>query len=265
MTQSIEETGFSIFNYALMFWGGSVCLALQYMLQAIFVFSKKSSHMFILIISGLAICLIEISVVTLFLYVYDEDEAVGLGIVVALFWFAMIQITTILYVKRIQSLGFFTSFDKYLKYLPYAVGVLEIPTVVSIILDGLNLDYFSYYDFSSISFASLSIILEVVLYLSLNRKLEFILEYKPAALKKIAFNIRIMFVLTILLEVGIIASKVMKCNLDFSIRPFTHILRIFVLIQFYNDLLVSVNRDMQNHLSLKIPSYLADSCYAEEL
>ena len=248
-------------SLALIFWGGSICLFSQYVLQAIFVFSC-SSYLFKMVILGLLSCVIEATLVMAFIY-YDFNDAVSiaLGVCVAFFWFVMIQITTWLSVKRIQSLGYYMAFDSYIQYVPYIVGLLEIPTTLCIILDAWNVNLFlGYYDISSTVFAFLSIILEITLCILLIKKLNFILEYKPKTLSKLAFHIKFMCLLITLLECGIIVSKIMKLPLDFSIRPFTHLLRIYVIIQFYNDLLLSVDQEMQQLDSLKLPSF-DDSIY----
>ncbi len=220
-------------------------------MDAVFVFSR-ASLIFKLIVCGLICSIVESTLVVGFLYM-DLDSTANsiLSVFVALFWFLMIQITTILHVKRISSMGYYMWFDKYMRYLPLVIGCLEVPTVVCIILDGFNVIPMNedgiaigYYDIFSILFAGISILVELILYWFLYLKLKFILEYNPNLLSKLIFHINVMLGVIVITEVAIIVAKSCHTVLDLSIRPLTQLLRIYVIIQFYSDLILGIDTDM---------------------
>ena len=241
-----------MFKLAMIVYGGSICLFLQYVMQAHFVFTRKGK-IFWTILLGLVLSMIEATLVLFYFYtdINDTTQAV-LGCFISVLWFTIIQIATVLSVVRLKSLGNYMYFDKYLDYIPPIVAFLELPKAVSIILGSLELLALphEYYGFSTFLFSASAIVVEVGLYYMLHLKLNHIMELQPNKLKRLSFTIKFTTAIVLLLEFGIIVAKWIhmnineSINIDFSMRPLAQILRIYIIIQFYSDLLVFAQKQI---------------------
>eukprot|EP00835_Amoeboradix_gromovi_P001202 NODE_50_length_27150_cov_0.307308.p7 type:complete len:305 gc:universal NODE_50_length_27150_cov_0.307308:11622-10708(-) len=235
-------------------WGGATCLFLQYMLHAYTVFALKTSKIYLLIVTGLILCYLESCLTIVNIFVVDGNSTrytshslrdwYLINIPMNIIWFFMVQVVIWLYVLRIQSLGTYGTIDRYLKYSPVVVAIMQLPNLV-INLARLNIESiddvkYHYFVISSSVFSVCITIVEIAMFLILIKKLNFILEYKQAVLLKIGFHLKITCVAVIFLDV-VMAIVRFQFPVDFSISPIIYLLRIYIIIQFYSDLLVSVN------------------------
>ena len=257
-------------------WGGSTCLFLQYLLQAYTVFTRKTSKIFILTITGLCLCYLEscLTMVSVVIRSLTKVTHSGIGdmnslalwymiyIPINISWFLMVQVVTWLYVLRIKSLGYYTKIDSYMKYAPLIVAVMQMPNLI-INLARLNIEdvvdkQYHYFEISSSVFSVCITLVEIAMFLILLKKLNFILEYKPNVLNKMGHHLKVTCSAVIFMDI-VMAGVRFLFLIDFSISPLIYLLRIYIIIQFYSDLLVSVNREYASTFELKVPSYLQDS------
>ena len=244
-------------------WGGCTCLFLQYLLLAYTVFNNKKSKIFKLLILGLVLCYLEscLTIIPIFTQVLKRNEKPSsspmmwylTSLPMAIVWFLMIQIVLWLYILRIKSLGNYGKYDKYLNYIPLVIAIQQMPNVLITVIPEVDMSE-SYHKFtiSSSVFSFTIALLEIFLFYVLMQKLNFILEYKPDDLRKIGKRLRLASVIVILLEIGMSILR-FAFPVDFSISPIINLLKLNIIIQFYSDLLVSVNRECQH--SSKLCSY----------
>ena len=249
-------------------WGGSTCLFLQYLLQAYTVFTKKDSIIYKLLVAGLFVCYLEstLSMVYVGLRFYAGEETPSIGnldpltvwyliyIPTNIAWFAMIQIVTWLYVLRISSLGAYMPIDRYIRHAPIIVGILQLPNFI-INLARLNLEneIHNYFVISSSIFSIFIIFIEFVMFLVLMAKLNYILEYRASLMGKMARHLKITCIVVIVLEIAMAGIR-FTFLVDFSISPIIYLLRIYIIIQFYSDLLVTINKECKTINSLQFKS-----------
>ena len=236
-------------------WGGATCLFLQYLLQAYTVFNKKDSKIYRLIIAGLLMCYLQSSltmIVVIIDFVYPNMKLslivwYSIFIPLTLAWFFMVQINQWMYVYRIKSLGTYSRVDKYMNYVPFFVAFIQLPNFI-INLARLNIEdvddkKYHYFIISSSIFSICISFVEICMFFILLRKLNFILEYKPDVLAKMGHHLKVTCVLVILLEV-VMAVVRFEFLVDFSISPLIYLLKIYIIIQFYNDLLANINKQI---------------------
>eukprot|EP00835_Amoeboradix_gromovi_P004166 NODE_309_length_11266_cov_0.459479.p3 type:complete len:268 gc:universal NODE_309_length_11266_cov_0.459479:9426-8623(-) len=235
-------------------WGGTISLALQYLLNAVITFEKKYNKMFIGIVCAIFLCVLESTIAIHYIYYsqYNDNpqNQLIMGSFFAFTWFSMIQVVTWLYVLRIDSLGKYCKFDKCCWTIPYFIGVFELFTVIGIVLHATQIDSFkNYYRYSSLVFTVISILLEIFMTYLLIKKLSFILEYRDDLLAKLGLQIKVACVAVVLLEVAIIVLKFYGSFVDVALRPFTYIVRIYVIIQFYDDLIMALHHSNSSGLA----------------
>ena len=254
-------------------WGGCSCLFLQYNLQISSVFTTKTSKIYILTILGLCMCYLE-SCLTMISVFTRSAYAANLGftstsidpltmwyafnIPMNVVWFLMVQIVTWLYVYRVQSLGTSVKVDKYLKYVPFIIGIFQLPNVV------INLTVFnsesgnqkSNYFIVSSSILSVCItFVELSMFTILLQKLNAILEFKPVELAKVGMHLKINCAAVMGLQI-IMAIVRFFVLIDFAVSPLIYLLRIYIIIQLYSDVLVSIDREYKTTLDSNLSSYL---------
>ena len=241
-------------------WGGATCLFLQYMLQAFIVFEKKDSIIFQLILVGLIMCYLQSSL-TMIVVVLDVTRPevqlsvftwYCISIPMNLAWFAMVQINQWLYVLRIRSLGCHSKFESYIIYVPYSVALLQLPNFIINVarLNIKKVDFGKYSNFitSSSIFSICISFVEICMFIILLQKLNFILEYKPEVLLKMAYHLTLTCSFVVCLEI-IMAAVRFFILVDFSISPLINLLKLYIIIQFYNDLIISINKQVRLSLS----------------
>ncbi len=227
-------------------WGGTFCLFLQYLSLAYMSFDLRYSRMFFGIVTALILCVIESTLAIFYTYTkYGQPEKLIVGIFFGLSWFFMIQVVTWLYVLRIDSLGKYMTFDKCVWYTPYILGVFELMTMVGIIMHAADFDN-SVYIYTSVAFTVMSIVIEVFMTVLLLRKLRFILEYRKELLQRIVNQIYFTCAIIVIIEIIIVVMKLTGSSLDFPLRPFVYLIRTYVVIQFYDELITGVQFGSSN-------------------
>ena len=229
----------------MVMWGGIIALFFQYLIQAGTIFDKKYNWMFAGVIASLVLCILEATFGIYYLYTASNsgsaESQLVWGTLFAFFWFTMIQAVTWLYVLRIQSLGKYMTFDKCVSYIPFFLAVFEVFTVVGIVLHASQIDkYKDVYLYTSVLFTIICIVLELLMTGILVRKLKFILEYREDLLQKIWIQIVVASAFVVVLECAIVVVKFTGTNIDFTMRPLAYIVRIYVIIQFYDELITGI-------------------------
>ena len=233
---------FDPFIIAMTFWGGTLSLFVQYMLYAFITFDKKMNKMFAGVIVGLMLCLTEATLGIFYVYAWDQFDLngqVALSVIFGISWFSMIQVVTWLYVLRINSLGKYMKFDGFIWYIPFIIGALELASVFSIFLRTLNISS-NVFRYSSLIFSIGAVIFEIFMTFLLLRKLRFILEYQEELLHSLFWHIVSACVVVLLLEFIILGLKIIGSSIDNAARPFAYIVRIYVVIQFYDKLITGI-------------------------
>eukprot|EP00834_Sanchytrium_tribonematis_P003302 NODE_123_length_17687_cov_0.732261.p8 type:complete len:269 gc:universal NODE_123_length_17687_cov_0.732261:16739-17545(+) len=234
----ISLTGFAL----------TVLLCILTTIKYIHTFKKKRHSLSYLIIFGIlaSICHSAFALAYMIVdksYGVPTAQDIFLDIVISTTWLLMLQIESWLYVRRISSLGNYMWFDKYLKYSPFVLLVMQLPVAVGI---GFELVYIE--DFRIVLYALLVcisvviIIAEVVLDIFLIQKLKFILEYRKTTLGKLCKIIFVMCCFAIIFELGLIVACILKPVVYISLRPFICTVKIFLMIEFYSKLLSNKDR-----------------------
>eukprot|EP00834_Sanchytrium_tribonematis_P000891 NODE_18_length_47517_cov_0.674814.p13 type:complete len:318 gc:universal NODE_18_length_47517_cov_0.674814:37087-36134(-) len=222
-----------------------ICLTRFY-----FVFKKKKNRLSKLIILGTLACLIHSSslflytvVDTTFAYNDQSPENISLDGVISLTWLLMIQLEFWVYITRMTSLGSYMWFDKYIKYLPFLVLLLQVPVSVGI---GLEMTWQeNYEEAAEMLFVALSvgiIIMEIILDTLLIKKLRFIMEFKRNTLQKLSRFIILFCVMVVILESTLIVSCILSPVIYLCARPVICAFRIYMIVEFFQKLL----RDQEN-------------------
>ena len=227
------------------FWGGSTCLSIQNLLHAITIFDKKSNVIFWLTISSIIMCQLEATLVlALTLNLMDPSFTYTFLVLANIAWFLIIQMVTLLYILRIRSLGEYMNFDKYLRFIPWIVAAVQLPSMVINLLHPSYFDVskeakYNYFVISRSLYTCVITIIEVVLYLLLLKKLQFIMEFRQVAVNKLAWHLRVTCIIVIGLEIVLAVVRVLFA-IDYSVTPIIYLLRIYIVVQFYGDLLSSI-------------------------
>ena len=198
---------------------------------------------------------------------YGQPTKLIVNVLFGIFWFLMIQVVTWLYVFRIESLGMYMKYDKWVRYTPYILGVFQLLTMVGIIMQAADYYKDDVYIITSVTFSLVSIVIELFMTVLLLRKLQFILEYRKELLKKLVSHIYITCAIIVVVEVIIVVLKLNMSSLDFPLRSFVYLIRTYVIIQFYDELITGVQtgsntgqstRDLSHSLEQVIQSMPED-------
>ncbi len=220
---------------ALMVLGASCLLFIQGMFQSITVFNSKRSRMFVLCICGLISGILQCILVTSGLYWGVNGHVIA--IVATPFWYLMIQSASWVYCIRIQSLGVRSSQDKYVRYIPWVILVLQIPANVLYIMASFDKRYFNLNVIIGTIFSVFIALFEIYLFIVLLLKVVNVLEYRRRVKNLLIYEIVVSLVLLIFLDTALIIAKVANWKFDLILRPFTYLLRIVIVIRFFEDLL----------------------------
>lgn len=227
----------------------------QFILQAYTTFDKKSNLIYKLVVVGLLLSLSQSTLAFIMSNVGNDSRYTAL-VVININWFLMVQVVTWLYVLRINSIGRFTESRcnfNVMKAMPYVVAVLQIPCIVVRLIqtDSFNSDteQYLYFLFTRGIFSFAITAIEVYMYFALMGKLDFLLEYKPMMKKKLAWHLRVNCCLVIILEV-VLAFLRIAYPINYAFSPIIYLVRVNVIINFYNALITDANRDSwDNQLS----------------
>ena len=215
--------------------GAGCLLFIQGTANAIVVFQKKRGIMFMICLVGLfsGIILLMLDAAALFW----GTSLKFIAIFATPFWYLTIQCASWAYCIRIRSMGVISKFDKFVDYTPWAILVFQIPANVLFILMVFNPEYQELYVIVSVIFSAAISVSEVFLYVVLLKKVLNILEYRRRVKNALSYEMFGSLILLIVLDAVLIVSKIMTDRLDIILRPFTYLLRIVIIIRFYDILL----------------------------
>ena len=225
-------------------FGGTVCIVIQYIMLAFLTFEKRTSLIFKLVIGGLSLCFVEAVLIMIFMHLSTSYMLFGLGIVS----FIRMQLVAWLYVLRIKSLGSYISWERGVKYIPYIIAAAQMPMLVIAFLSKNPIDYMV----NSVSQVTACLV-EIFMNTLLLKKLNFALEYKPAALKKIVTHLYLASLIVTVLELSLQIIRA-YIPIDLALNPIIYAIRIYIIIQFYDNLLLAINTD-EAIVSERLKSY----------
>ncbi len=234
---------------AFMISGSSWVLFIQGIIQCGMVFKRKKSTIYILSIIGLVSAIAELTIVLSFLY-FNLDEHIYVVLVTPL-WIIMIQAATWVYCIRIKSLGGITKYDYIISKTPWVILMAQLPTII---IFNLKLYYKQLQVVNYISGICLSVIItvcEIIQFVGLLSKVLEMLEYRTFIKKLLRIEISLALVMMILFDISLLVFKIVKTPLDVVIRPFSYILRIVLVIRFFDDLLDQVNESYLSSITSK--------------
>eukprot|EP00835_Amoeboradix_gromovi_P004240 NODE_318_length_11118_cov_0.235049.p4 type:complete len:254 gc:universal NODE_318_length_11118_cov_0.235049:5466-6227(+) len=242
-----------------MLFGACWTVFIQGIVKCLVVFQNKSAVIFKISVLGLFCAIIEATALASSLYLGADIKLVTY--VVVPFWFVMIQAANWVYCLRIRSMGgYYSKHDKYIIYIPWIIFVLQVPYVVISILVIHQPAYNQLNTIWGISFSIAISLLEIYLYLVLLAKLRVFLEYRPNLKTALSYELTGGLLLILILELLLIFVIVFLSQLSGMLRPFTYILRLMIVVKFYDELIMdlgsselSVTRDTSAVLSNEEP------------
>ena len=236
-----------------MLLGMNYYMCVSGIIRAYFVFKRKTSHIFILVVSGLVVTLVEATVSYLWLYLKTDVE-VALGFITLITWQLMIQIPIWIYTLRIQSLvGYDYKIIRYARAAPFVVLLSQIPSGIGFGIAMYNYELWSYFVITSAITTVVACIVEVIMYAFLMNRVKVMFQYRKNIKRQMATELTLSMVLLIAIDIALVGLKLSKFNLaplslpspvvqmDNALRPFSYMLRINIAIQFFDDLLEKVN------------------------
>eukprot|EP00834_Sanchytrium_tribonematis_P004803 NODE_256_length_11672_cov_0.220168.p5 type:complete len:276 gc:universal NODE_256_length_11672_cov_0.220168:10540-9713(-) len=232
---------------AFMLFGADIIIYLAAISKSYFVFPHKSKLFFILLQTGLFSAIFNACIVMSEQYL-DAPRLLN-DILGTLTWFIMIFIANYLYSVRINSLAIYSKFDQLVKWTPWLLLLVMLPTqalgIISYYIPQMDLRLSGY--FLAIIFSFMIAIGEILLYVVLLRKILEILEYRLDIKRKLSVELSLSLFILCIFDILLIISKLQLNTLDRPLRAFTYLLRLLFLIRFYDDLLDSVGQ--QGYLS----------------
>eukprot|EP00834_Sanchytrium_tribonematis_P003180 NODE_115_length_18417_cov_0.666012.p12 type:complete len:251 gc:universal NODE_115_length_18417_cov_0.666012:4255-5007(+) len=228
---------------ASMLLGGSSLFFVQGLFKSFLVLPLSGK--LIITLTGVITSGCDAFLVFLFLYYSNGEDAI-IGVFMSILWFLMIQATTWIYTLRIVTLGKPHAADKYVKLIPFAFIIIEIPAAVTIALEGFNIKYHPLYLDVSLAFTIIAIILELFMYTILVKKTIFLMKYSSEPHKGLVKNVKIAMAILIAAKFLIVVAKLLGSSLDMSMRPFTQLVRIYIILQFYGDTFLELDNACKN-------------------
>eukprot|EP00835_Amoeboradix_gromovi_P005637 NODE_550_length_6834_cov_0.214402.p4 type:complete len:253 gc:universal NODE_550_length_6834_cov_0.214402:3425-2667(-) len=223
----------------LVLFGADVVLFVQGMVKSLTIFPQKRKLMFNLIVVGLTASMVQgcFSIVDL----YGGVNQVLYTTFTTIAWFLMMNCTNFAYSTRIKSLGGYFRLQKLVSVLPWALMFYMIPVNVLSTLARYDSDYYLANLISSSIFSIVIAISEIFLTLVLLYRILDILEYRNSVKRKLIVQLLLSLLLLIVLELLLVVTKFSLFALGRVIRPFTYLIRLLFLIQFFGDLLHEIN------------------------
>ena len=231
----MPETGNITTALRFMLFGASWCLFLQGLIQCSIVFKRKHNIIWILSIVGLVSAIVDCTLAMSYSF-FGLDLKIY-TIAQTPFWILMIQCASWIYCKRITSLGGSSVYDEHIRGTPFIILAVQIPTQVTYNL----LPYYPSMNFPVlISGICLSIIIsvcEIYMYIALLAKIVDLLEYRTSLKKMLVYEITMGLCMLVLFDIALVVAKCSDSSLDISLRTYTYLLRIVIIIRFFDDLL----------------------------
>eukprot|EP00835_Amoeboradix_gromovi_P004241 NODE_318_length_11118_cov_0.235049.p5 type:complete len:253 gc:universal NODE_318_length_11118_cov_0.235049:6427-7185(+) len=216
--------------------GASWLLYIQGMIKCLFIFKNKTSTISLICILGLTCAIIDVTVLVSGIY-SDEKYAIDV-VIVAPFWFIMIQCASWIYCIRIQSIGgYYSKHDRYIGYVPLIILGFQIPAVIFTVLALFMTQYREMGIVCGIVLSVAITILEIYMFSVLIIKLQIFLEFRENTKSILIYQMTAALALMVVLEILLIISKAVFYKFDVILRPFTYLLRIVIVLQFYDELL----------------------------
>ena len=184
-------------------------------------------------------------------------------VVSAISYFYLFFVVNQLYVLRLRSLGCTVKYEGMAKYVPYVILLvaicIQVEFLVFIFVPGLL--SVPVYVGISISLFCMALLLEIYLCIILIQKVLMMLEYREQTQQKTILKTKLYLVLIVVLELSIFFIRVFYFNPDSPeghIRILGFLVRIFIVVDFYGDIISSItNEDENNQLTMR--NFYSDS------
>ena len=231
--------------------------------HACMIFKRRTSVVFILVVSGLISTIIEATASYIWLYMsLTEHQQIVAGIITCIFWQLMLQIPCWLYVIRIKTLNCFNmSLVNYVNFCPYILFAAQIPSIITFMMAVFNNQVWGDFVISSAVTTVCASMIEIFLYCVLLFQIKFIFAHKRTLKKQMELELTASMLLLIVLDISLLVLKLgtvkigplvlptSTVQLDNAIRPFSYLLRIKLIIQFFDELLDNMDDKRTNTLS----------------
>ena len=222
-------------------------------IRAYFVFKRKKSVIYFLVIGGLTTTITEASVSYLWLYLPSDQEVV-LGVLTCISWHLMLQLPCWLYALRIKSLmGLDYTAKKYAQCAPFILAIAQVPSAVSFMIAMFNYDLWSWFVICSAITTFVSCFVEIGMYWVLMKRVKEMFQYRQQIKQQMAMELTLSMVALIVIDIALVVVKLSATSLkplslpspvpqfDNALRPFSYLLRINIAIKFFDDLIEKVN------------------------
>ena len=225
-------------------WGASWMLYVQGLIQAYNVFNDKKGRVFILVIVGLTSAIIRYCSVMAVLY-FEMDQIYHCTIG-ALAWILMILSSALVYSLRIKSIGGYTKHARYINWAPW---LLLIPMIPANILASYG--YYHGSEFKEVQMVcalflgALIAMFEIYLYVVLFLKIWEMLEYRSRVKQRLLIEMSVGLAFLIVLDIVIFFTKLFSWPLDKCLRPFSYIVRLVLVIKFFDILVDEVTKPLE--------------------
>ena len=199
-------------------------------------FSSKNNRLVSFGLVGL-ICGISQATCSVVAYWTDMDMKI-LVILFAPFWIILVQVTTWLYLFRLETIGVNLASFKYWKWIPWLILVAQFPGIILynlvLYIDSIVLGTTIFL----ITFDVVLVFIEIVLYVKLMRNVIFILEYRSNLKKRINYEMLICCCVVVVLDLLLIISLCTAGpHINIIVSSTSYLFRILVVIRFYELLL----------------------------
>eukprot|EP00835_Amoeboradix_gromovi_P000207 NODE_7_length_48057_cov_0.322240.p16 type:complete len:272 gc:universal NODE_7_length_48057_cov_0.322240:1682-2497(+) len=222
--------------------------------KAFFVFKRKRSHIFMLIVGGMVATLVEVTASYAWLYLDTGSYEVFLGFITCVSWHLMLQIPCWIYCLRIQSLvGYDYKMVRYARAAPFILGVAQLPSAISFVFAMFDYSLWPFFVITSAVTTIVACGVEITMYFVLLKRVNTMFQYRRTVKKQMAMELTMSMVLLIALDVSLVVVKLTGSSLrpltlpspvpqmDNALRPFSYFLRINIAIRFFDDLVEKVN------------------------
>lgn len=231
---------------ALVLFGADWLLFLLAMVQAFRVFPQKRKRFFILVVVGLCAAILFESV-SVAVFQFNVNPLWGLLSISG--WYVMITCCNFVYAIRIRSLGVYGGvLDRVASCIPwFFLGLLTPIYVIAMISPALPINPNSaavkvVATVLQITLSGSIAVGEIFLFVVLLRKVQMILEFRDDVRRRLMRELSVSVAVLVALEIAVLVSKFVGGNYDRLLRPLVYILRFFLVIRFYDDLLEDINR-----------------------
>ncbi len=231
---------------ALTVFGADWLIFAVAMVQAFRVFPQKRKRFFGMLVAGLCSSMLYVTV-SVAVYQFGANKLwLLLG---TSGWYIMIICSNFVYATRIKSLGLFGGrVDRVAAATPWFFLFLLTPILALSLLGPFLPINGSTAAVKTASFV-LAVVLsaciavgEIFLFVVLLKKVREILEFRDDVRKRLVVELSVAVAILVALEVALLVSKFLPNNVDRILRPLVYLLRYFLVIRFYDELLEDINQ-----------------------